>query len=120
MPVFTKIVLLVDDDPADLALFSRHLSKHGLEVFATATPHTAIARLVSGDVGCVVTDQAMLVSGHELLGLVRGIRSDVAVIFLSGSDTPRESLPAGVPFINKRDVAGLVKEVLKHMSRWVV
>jgi CheY-like chemotaxis protein len=118
LATFTKVVLLVDDDPADRALFTREMKKHGLEVFATGTPDKAIARLVSGDIGCVVTDQAMPISGHEVLEVVRGVRSDIGVIFLSGSDSPRENLPTGVPFINKRDVAGLTREVLKCMSRW--
>src|SRR5579884_721527 len=88
MAGFSKLVLLVDDDPADLTLFSRELKKAGFEVFATSEPEKGMARLVAGDIGCIVTDQAMAVSGHELVQLVRGIRSDIGVIFLSGSEYP--------------------------------
>ena len=96
------------------------MNKLGLEVFATDAPDKAMARLVSGDIGCVVTDQAMQVSGHELLEIVRGIRSDIGIIILSGADHPHQQLPIGVAFINKGDLAGLTREVLKCMSRWVL
>ncbi|HEY0566080.1 MAG TPA: response regulator [Terriglobales bacterium] len=120
MPGFTKLVLLVDDDPADRALFSRELKKAGFEVFATGDADRAMARIVSGDIGCVVTDQAMSVTGHELVEIVRGIRSDIGVIFLSGADAPAQPVPPGVPFINKGDVARLLQHVGECMSRWTL
>jgi CheY-like chemotaxis protein len=119
MKAYTKTLLLVDDDPADRLLFSRELRRLGFDVFATGDPDKAMARIVSGDVGCVVTDQAMRVSGQELVELVRGIRSDIGMIFLSGSDYPSHPVPAGVPFVNKGDVARLLTEVEKCMSRWL-
>jgi DNA-binding NtrC family response regulator len=115
---FTKPILLVDDDPQDRLLFTRFFNKLGLKVIATADPEVAVAQIVAGDVGCIITDQAMQVSGHELLQIVQQVRSDIGVIFLSGAERPYQPLPPGVMFFSKTDKDGLAKQVLKCMAPW--
>ena len=117
-PSFTKPILLIDDDPQDRRLFTHFFAKLGLKVIATGDPEVAMAQIVSGDVGCVITDQAMQISGHELLANVRQVRSDIGVIFISGADRPSQPLPSGVMFFKKNDRAGLAEHVLKCMARW--
>jgi FixJ family two-component response regulator len=111
-------VLLVDDDPADRALFGRDLSRLGFDVIQTGSADEAMAAIVSGRVGCLVTDQLMSVSGHELANLAAGVRADLGVIFLSGASAPREPIPEGTVFIQKDDRAALRNAVSDCMKAW--
>ena len=115
---FTKPILLVDDDPQDRRLFTHFFNKLGFKVIATADPEVAMAQIVAGEVGCIVTDQAMQVSGHELLQILQQVRSDIGVIFLSGAESPSQPLPPGIMFFSKSDKDGLAKQVLKCMAAW--
>src|SRR5690348_5082244 len=85
MRVPTKFVLLVDDDPSDRKLFARYLEKLGLKVIATGDPEKAMQQIVAGNVGCIITHQNMQPSGHELVRIAKSVRSDIQLIFLSGS-----------------------------------
>jgi CheY-like chemotaxis protein len=104
MPVrsFTKFVLLVDDDPADRKVFARFLERLGLRVIATGDADTAMQQIVAGNVSCIITDQCMQLSGHELVKIVKSIRPDIELIFLSGADEPSEPLPPEIRFIQTR------------------
>jgi FixJ family two-component response regulator len=115
---YTKYVLLIDDDPADLLLFRRLLERGGFKVIATSKPEDALAAVVEGDIGCVITDQLMPVSGYELESVIHGVRSDIGLIFLSGTDTPQHPLPQRSAFITKSDKQGLLNQVTLCMSRW--
>ncbi|HWH60943.1 MAG TPA: response regulator [Terriglobales bacterium] len=118
MPRYSKSVLLVDDNPADRALFGRDLSRLGFEVIQTGSVDEAMAAIVGGRVGCLVTDQLMSVSGHELASLATGVRADLGIIFLSGASAPRLPIPEGTVFIQKDDRAGLRNAVLHCMKGW--
>lgn len=120
MPRYSKSVLLVDDNPADRALFSRDLSRLGFDVIQTGSADEAMAAIVGGKVGCLVTDQLMSVSGQELVNLASGVRADFGVVFLSGASEPREPIPPGTAFIRKEDRAGLRSAVLECMKPWRV
>ena len=115
---YSKFVLLVDDSPTDLFLFKRLLERAGFAVIATSEPGAAMSRIVSGDIGCLVTDHATQISGQELVSLVRAVRLDIGVIFLSGAEAPRELLPPDTAFINKNDKQRLVEIVTGCMSRF--
>jgi CheY-like chemotaxis protein len=108
----------VDDDPADRKLFARFLEKLGLRVIATGDADAAMQQIVAGNVGCVITDQCMQVSGHELVRIVKSVRSDIELIFLSGADEPSEPLPPEIQFIRKSDKKALADAVLKCMTPW--
>lgn len=115
---FTKFVLLVDDDPADRKLFARFLWKLGLRVIATGDAEAAMQQIVAGNVGCIITDQCMQLSGHELVRIVKSVRSDIQLIFLSGAGEPSEPLPPEIRFINKSDKKALADAVLECMADW--
>ena len=108
----------MDDDPADRKLFSHILQKAGLNVIATGDPQVALEQIVAGNVGCIITDQSMKPSGHELVRIVKSVRSDIQMIFLSGAESPSQPLPSEIQFINKQDKERLASEVLKCMARW--
>ena len=118
MARYTKSVLLVDDDPADRALFSRDLRRLGFEVIQTGSPEEAMAAIVGGRVGCLISDQLMAVPGEELAAIASGVRKDLGVVFLSGASSRRKSPPAGAVFIEKDDRAGLRAAVLKCVLAW--
>lgn len=118
MPRYSKSVLLVDDNPADRTLFGRDLSRLGFDVIQTGSADEAMAAIVGGRVGCLVTDQLMSVSGHELANLASGVRADLGVILLSGASAPRQPIPAGTVFIQKDDRAGLRNAVVDCMKAW--
>lgn len=118
MAHYSKFVLLVDDNPTDLFLFKRLLEKANFKVMATSEAQTAMSMIVAGEVGCLVTDQMMPISGQELVTHVRGARSDISVIFLSGAETPREELPPGTIFIQKNNKQQLVETVTACMSKF--
>jgi FixJ family two-component response regulator len=118
VPHYSKFVLLVDDSPADLLIFKRLLEKADFRVIATSEPNTAMSMIVAGEVGCLITDQVMPVTGQELVTHVRGVRSDIGVVFLSGAETPREELPPGAIFISKDNKQQLVETVITFMSKF--
>lgn len=120
MPRYSKAVLLVDDDPADRALFGRDLSRLGFDVILTGSADEAMAAIVGGNIGCLVTDQVMSVPGQELASLASGVRADLCVVFLSGALRQREPIPPGTVFIQKDDRAGLRNAVLECMKAWQI
>src|ERR1051326_3805117 len=109
---YTKSVLLVDDNKADLLLFQRLLKKAGLPVIPTHQPEEAIAKIVGGGIGCVLTDQFMPLSGHELVQIAKGVRSDIGVVFISGADTTSQPIPPGAIFLSKSKSTAIVEAVL--------
>jgi DNA-binding NtrC family response regulator len=113
-----RFVLLVDDDPGDRKLFARYLAKLGLKVIATGDADKAMAQIVEGNVGCIITDQSMKPSGHELLQVVKSVRSDIQIIFLSGAEKPSRPLPPEIRFVRKSDTQELGDAVLACMERW--
>jgi len=112
-----KFVLLVDDDPTDRKLFARYLEKLGLKVIATGDADKDMEQIVAGNVGCVITDQKMRPSGHELVRVVKSVRRDIELIFLSGAERPSEPLPPEIRYIRKSDKEMLGDAVLKCMDR---
>jgi FixJ family two-component response regulator len=118
VPRYTKFVLLVDDDPSDLFLFKRLLEESDFQVMATCNPETAMSMIVAGEVGCLITDQIMPVSGQELVAHMRSARADIGVILLSGAEFPRQAVPPGMTFISKDDKQQLVETVTACMSKF--
>jgi CheY-like chemotaxis protein len=118
MARYSKSVLLVDDDPADRALFSRDLQRLGYDVVQTGSAEQAMAAIMRGNIGCMVTDQVMSVPGQELASIAAGVRRDLCIVFLSGAPGPREPLPAGAVFVQKDDRAALREAVDACMLQW--
>jgi DNA-binding NtrC family response regulator len=108
----------VDDDPADLKLFARELRKLGLDVIETTQVDKAVAEVVAGRIGCVVSDVSMPVRGEELLELLGKFRGDVSTILISGAETRPKSLPPDVTFISKGSITTLKTAVMDCMARY--
>src|SRR5438309_9707931 len=82
-------VLLLDDSPIQLAARQRVLSSAGLEVHIATNADSALALLRSetfrSNIGAIVTDHIMPeVSGQEFVAMLRGIYTDLPIIFMSG------------------------------------
>lgn len=116
---YSKSVLLVDDDPADRKLIGRILRKGGFNVLEVGTVDAAMANIVSGRIGCVVTDQIMPISGLELARSAQQVHGDMAIVFISGGE-PRPDLPKNANFVSKGDFDSLVATVQGCMQKWQV
>jgi CheY-like chemotaxis protein len=115
---YSKSVLLIDDDPADRQLFSRLLRRGGFDVTEALSADAAMATIVSGNIGCVVTDQVMPVSGSELARSVQDARGDISIVFISGG-ARKPDLPMDATFVSKEDMQGICRAVEECMARWV-
>ena len=96
----TETILLVEDDPAVRAATRRMLARSGYRILEARDGGEAlhVMRADGGLVELVVTDVVMPEkSGLELAGLLRLMRPDVAVLFMSGyaeSELARQVLVA--------------------------
>ena len=118
MARYSRSVLLVDDSPADRALFTRELQRAGFDVLATGSAEDAMSVIVGGGVGCLVTDEVMAVTGQELAAIAAGVRGDLCIVFISGAIERRPSLPPGAIFISKDEKARIVQAVADCMMPW--
>jgi two-component system, cell cycle sensor histidine kinase and response regulator CckA len=93
-----ETILVVDDEPEVLMLVAEVLEKEGYTVLRTGDPREALrwARTRSEPIHLLLTDVAMqLMNGSDLAEHMRSIRSDVRVLFMSGS-TAQELSDYGV------------------------
>ena len=89
MSVLNKTVLLVDDNPVQLAARQMVLKQAGLEVQVATSADSALALLRSlsqaQNIGAVVTDHVMpQATGSEFVKLLRNVNPTVPVIVISG------------------------------------
>lgn len=89
MSVLNKTVLLVDDNPIQLAARQMVLKQAGLEVQVATSADSALALLRSlsqaQNIGAVVTDHVMpQATGSEFVKLLRNVNPTVPVIVISG------------------------------------
>lgn len=81
-------VLVVDDEPDELALLARHLRRAGCDVVAVATAEAALADEDNLDVDAAFVDLRLPgMSGAELIVELRSRRSGLAVVVTSVLDT---------------------------------
>ena len=114
---YSKSVLLIDDDPADRKLFARLLRRAGFDVIEALSADAAMATIVAGNIGCIVTDQMMPVSGAELAKAAQDARGDIGIVFISGG-ARKPDLPYDAVFISKDDRDGLQSAVEECMVAW--
>ena len=118
-----ETILLVEDEPAILAMTATTLQGRGYTVLAAGTPSAAIA-LAEGHAGTIdllLTDVTLPeMNGRALSELLRETRPDLRCLFMSGYAAPIVSgngvLDEGAPFISKpfhlKDLAAKVRETL--------
>jgi CheY-like chemotaxis protein len=80
-----ETILVVEDEPAMLALVARILRGSGYEVLEASTAEKALSLAASRDFHLLLTDSVMLVmSGRQLTAQIRDIRPGRPVLFMSG------------------------------------
>jgi putative nucleotidyltransferase with HDIG domain len=80
--------LCVDDEPAVLALVARLLTDIGFDVDAIADPTEAVNGFATGRYDLVLTDVRMpVMDGHALIGAMRQVDPEVAIIVVTGQGT---------------------------------
>jgi len=78
-------ILVVDDEQLVRELTTQVLERAGYEVLAVESAQQALELLTRDDVDLVVTDVVMPgLSGVELLAEIRGTRSDLPVLLMTG------------------------------------
>jgi putative two-component system response regulator len=83
-------VILVDDDPATLALLEKHLSKWGYQVTTAQNGRQALERISSEEFDIIVTDWLMPeLNGLELCNQVRELNQShyIYIVLISAQDT---------------------------------
>jgi two-component system NtrC family response regulator len=88
-------ILLVDDEPQILTLFSRVLTKKGFSVSTASNGLEALEKLEGDQYAVVITDLKMpRMDGMELLKRVKGEYRDVEVLILTGFGTIESAVEA--------------------------
>jgi DNA-binding response OmpR family regulator len=116
-------VLLVDDNLTQLRIREAVLTGAGLSVVSADTAERALELLldpeIAGSLGVIVTDHLMpAASGAALVRGLRGTRSSIAVIVISGlADAKDEYTGLNVSFLHKpcppEELITRVREALK-------
>ncbi|HYX82497.1 MAG TPA: response regulator, partial [Gemmatimonadales bacterium] len=104
----TETVLVVEDEPAVLALSQRALEAQGYVVLTASDPPAAL-RVVErhgGTIHLLLTDVVMpAMSGRELADRLRAQRPGIRVLYMSGypgdAVVQHGSLPSGSAFLQK-------------------
>ena len=95
-----KSVLLVDDDPALLAMYARVLERAGYQAVQSASGEDALEKLARSQVDAVITDLSMPnMSGLEFVQHVRTRDPELPLIVLTGApafDSAVRSIDFGV------------------------
>jgi DNA-binding NtrC family response regulator len=88
-------ILVVDDEPVEMALIQMTLEKAGHAVVALTSPKEAVERVAVNDFDLVLTDLMMPeLSGLEVCERVLGARSDMRVIVVTGHGSMETAIEA--------------------------
>src|SRR5215470_12673090 len=88
-------VLVVDDEPVVLQLFSRVLSEKGLRTRTASSAEEALALLEQGGIACVLADKNMPgMDGIEMLRRVREAQPHCAFIVMTGYASTESAIEA--------------------------
>lgn len=113
-------VLLVDDEPAILRAFSRHLTLAGFTVVTAHDGGEATERLAEATFDVVLTDISMpTLGGLELLQSIRQRDADLPVLLMTGSPsitTASQAIPFGVLAYLTKPVAPSEMLALVHRA----
>jgi len=88
-------VLVVDDEPVVLQLFSRVLSEKGLRTRTASSAEEALKLLEQGGIACVLADKNMPgMDGIEMLRRVREAQPHCAFIVMTGYASTESAIEA--------------------------
>ena len=118
-------VLVVDDEPIVLQLFSRVLSEKGLRTRTASSAEEALKVLEQGGIACVLADKNMPgMDGIEMLRRVREAQPHCAFIVMTGyasTESAIEALRLGAvdylqkPFEDLDQVAQRIEEAIEQV-----
>ena len=118
-------VLVVDDEPIVLQVFSRVLSEKGLRTRTASNAEEALKLLDEGGIACVLADKNMPgMDGIEMLRRVREAQPHCAFIVMTGyasTESAIEALRLGAvdylqkPFDDLDDVARRTEEAIQQV-----
>ena len=118
-------VLVVDDEPVVLQLFSRVLSEKGLRTRTASSAEEALKLLEQGGIACVLADKNMPgMDGIEMLRRVREAQPHCAFIVMTGyasTESAIEALRLGAvdylqkPFEDLDVVAQRIEEAIQQV-----
>jgi len=118
-------VLVVDDEPVVLQLFSRVLSEKGLRTRTASSAEEALKLLEEGGIACVLADKNMPgMDGIEMLRRVREAQPHCAFIVMTGyasTESAIEALRLGAvdylqkPFEDLDVVAQRIEEAIQQV-----
>ena len=104
----SETLLVIEDDPAVLAVAGRILRGHGYRVLEAATPADAerLAATHAGQIDLILTDLMLPeMNGCELAGRLRATHPHARLLYMSGFPADHAArwgpLEAGVPFLAK-------------------
>ncbi|MFH1799894.1 MAG: response regulator [Candidatus Omnitrophota bacterium] len=112
-----RVILHVDDDPADRANIQSSLERAGAEVLSVADGKTALEILGKRDVDAVVTDAHMPeMSGAELIRKVQAIKPEISIVMATREDIDNRNDLAhqlGIAVVRKNQVVETLSKLFK-------
>ncbi|SRR6266568_524649 len=101
-----QTILVVEDEPAVLAVKARMLRRNKYSVLEAATPSQALSLAADHEINLLLTDLVMpQISGLELASRMQQLRPEAVVLFMSGYSQdalgPQRALDEGAALIHK-------------------
>jgi signal transduction histidine kinase len=101
-----QTILVVEDEPAVLAVTARMLRRNNYSVLEAATASQALSLAADQEIDLLLTDLVMpQISGPELASRMQQLRPEAAVLFMSGYSQdvlgPRRAFDEGAVLIHK-------------------
>jgi two-component system cell cycle sensor histidine kinase/response regulator CckA len=118
-----KRVLIVDDDPAILALTSRVLTKCGYEAVLASGGRQALEIIADGTVIDVVLSDVVMpdIQGPALIEAMRKVAPRMACVLMSAYSPSSLQLPRGVMFLHKpfqsRQLTAAIEESFERRAK---
>ncbi len=119
----TKVVLVVEDEPALASIYSRALEHHGYQTVTATNADEAFTKIQEGGaIDLILSDIVMPgMSGRELVWRVRELHPEIRIILASGYANQAGALQMleelGVEFIPKPvDLTVLMDSVRKKIG----